>query len=313
MDMNSCNVSMFGKATDTYNVFLVSVDSLLYCIKTGGTIKGIIEKIRQDPTANKKQKLELPVIMWQGTFSHRADSGVQSLSSLMCVDIDHKPAEELTKLRSCLMSEPWVMAIFLSPSGDGLKVIVKTDNFNIDNYKNCYRQLEKMFEDQYGIQPDNKCEAVSQGCFASYDPDVYVNPNVADLHLEYDPAFDTHSEKAIVSGNPVSSYSPRPMSQVDAFLCQLGNGLSDDDIIQIADKRFARYPKRYTDGYRTKSIFVQAGTLCKAGISMEKTLKYLKEHYLPTGYDESKLEYETNRAYDKYAVEFGTERGTYRP
>ena len=46
---------------------------------------------------------------------------------------------------------------------------------------------------------------------------------------------------------------------------------------------------------------------------MEKTLKYLKEHYLPTGYDESKLEYETNRAYDKYAVEFGTERGTYRP
>ena len=36
--MNSCNVSMFGKATDTYNVFLVSVDSLLYCIKTGGTI-----------------------------------------------------------------------------------------------------------------------------------------------------------------------------------------------------------------------------------------------------------------------------------
>ena len=260
--MNSCNVSMFGKATDTYNVFLVSVDSLLYCIKTGGTIKGIIEKIRQDPTANKKQKLELPVIMWQGTFSHRADSGVQSLSSLMCVDIDHKPAEELTKLRSCLMSEPWVMAIFLSPSGDGLKVIVKTDNFNIDNYKNCYRQLEKMFEDQYGIQPDNKCEAVSQGCFASYDPDVYVNPNVADLHLEYDPAFDTHSEKAIVSGNPVSSYSPRPMSQVDAFLCQLGNGLCDEDIIQIADKRFARYPKRYTDGYRTKSIFVQAGTLC---------------------------------------------------
>ena len=136
---------------------------------------------------------------------------------------------------------------------------------------------------------------------------------MADLHLEYDPAFDTHSEKAIVSGNPVSSYSPRPMSQVDAFLCQLGNGLCDEDIIQIADKRFARYPKRYTDGYRTKSIFVQAGTLCKAGISMEKTLKYLKEHYLPTDYDESKLEYETNRAYDKYAVEFGTERGTYRP
>ena len=307
------DVTIFRSATDTHNASQAGVGALFECIRTGGSIKGLIELIRIDPIASKKRKLELPVIMWQGAFTYRADNGLRSLSSLMCVDIDHKTEEEIITLRTSLMREPWVMAMFRSPSGDGLKVIVKTDNMDMAHYKNCYRQLEALFEERYGIQPDNKCEAVSQGCFASYDPDVYVNPNVADLHLEYDSAFDTQSEKAIVSGNPVSSYSPRPMSQVDAFLCQLGNGLSDDDIIQIADKRFARYPKRYTDGYRTKSIFVQAGTLCKAGISMEKTLKYLKEHYLPTGYDESKLEYETSRAYDKYAVEFGTERGTYRP
>lgn len=312
MDMNSCNVSIFCNATDTYNVSQASVADLLYCIMAGGNIRNIIEDIRRDPVANKKRKLELPVIMWQGIFSHRADSGLSSLSSLMCIDIDHKPLEYLTDLRFRLMQEPWVFAMFLSPSGDGLKVIVKTDNYTPEHYKNCYRQLEKIFEDQYGIKPDNKCEAVSQGCFASYDPYLYVNFNVQDLHLVYNSAFDTPSQKAALTKTS-SSCTPQPKKLVSNFLSQLGNGLCDEEIIEIADKRFERYPKRYTDGYRTKSIFVQAGTLCKAGISMEKTLKYLKERYLPTGYDEAKLEQGTENAFNTFGEQFGTERGTYRP
>lgn len=306
------NVTVFRNATDTHNALQANVGTILECIRTGGSIKGLIKEIRQFPIASKKRKLELPVIMWQGTFSHRANNGLCSLSSLMCVDIDHKTQEELSMLRTSLMSEPWVLAIFKSPSGDGLKVIVKTDNMEVAHYKNCYRQLETLFEDRYGITPDNKCEAISQGCFASYDPDIYINPNPQELHLEYDPAFDI-SPTTTQRGVAHSSAPPKPISPVNLFLGQLGNGLSDEEIIEIADKRFVRYPKRYTDGYRTKSIFVQASTLCKAGIPMEKALEYLKERYLPTGYDEWKLEYETARAYTKWNDHFGTERGNYRP
>ena len=274
--------------------------------------RSIIEDIHRNPIANKKRKLELPVIMWQGRFSHRADNGLHSLSSLMCVDIDHKTYEELSTLRTSLMREPWLLAMFRSPSGDGLKVIVKTDNMDMAHYKNCYRQLEALFEGRYGIKPDNKCEAISQGCFASYDPDIYVNPNVQDIHLEYNPAFDI-IQTTIHQGDTHTSAAPKPMSQVELFLGQLGNGLSDEEIIEIADKRFARYPNNYIDGYRTKAIFVQAATLCKAGIPKEKALQYLKEHFLPTGYDEWKLEYETARAYSKWDDHFGSERGNYRP
>lgn len=310
--MNFCNVTIFRNATDAHNALQASVGALFECIRTGGSIKNLIEEIRAFPIACKKRKLELPVIMWQGAFTHRADNGLRSLSSLMCVDIDHKTEEEIMMLRTSLMREPWVLSMFRSPSGDGLKVIVKTDNMEPAHYKNCYRQLEALFEERYGIKPDNKCEAISQGCFASYDPDIYVNPGVQDLHLEYNPAFDitpktTHQEVAHTSD------ATKPLSPVDLFLGQLGNGLSDEEIIEIADKRFARYPKRYTDGYRTKSIFVQASTLCKAGIPKEKTMVYLKGHYLPTGYDDWKLAYEVDRAYEKCAGQFGTERGNYKP
>lgn len=310
--MNFCNVTFFRNATDTHNALQANVGTIFECIRTGGSIKSLIEEIRQFPIACKKKKLELPVIMWQGTFTHRADIGLLSLSSLMCVDIDHKNLEELLMLRTRLMREPWVLSMFRSPSGDGLKVIVKTDNMEVAHYKNCYRQLETLFEERYGIKPDNKCEAISQGCFASYDPDIYVNPNPQELHLEYDPAFDitpTTTQRGVAQ----TSAPQKAISQVDLFLGQLSNGLSDEDIIEIADKRFARYPRNYTDGYRTKAIFVQASALCKAGIPMEKALIYLKEHFLPTGYDEWKLEYETARAYTKWDDHYGTERGNYRP
>ena len=307
--MKYCNVSMFRCATDTYNSTPVGVYALFESIRTAETIKGVIEEIHREPTANKRLKCSLPVIMWQGTFSHRSDNGLQSLSSLMCADIDHKTQEELMTLRASLMNEPWVMALFRSPSGDGLKVIVKTDNYDVAHYKNCYRQLEKMFEERYGITPDNRCEAISQGCFASYDPEIYVNPCVRDLHLEYNPAFDIIPKATQQS----KDYNPQPPSMVARFIGQLGNGLSDEDIIEIADKRFARFPKRYTDGYRTKSIFVQASSLCKAGIPKEKAMAYLKQHYLPTGYDEWKMENEVASAYNKCAELYGTERGNYRP
>lgn len=305
-------VSLFRNATDTYNSKIVGISALFESIRTAESIKGLVELIHLNPTANKKRKLELPVIMWQGTFTHRSDNGLRSLSSLMCVDIDHKAQEELCELRTSLMNEPWVMAMFRSPSGDGMKVIVKTDNIEMAHYKNCYRQLERLFEEKYGTIPDNRCEAISQGCFASYDPDIYVNPGVQDLHLEYNPAFDIITT-ITQQGDTHTSAAPKPMSQVELFLGQLGNGLSDEEIIEIADKRFARYSNNYIDGYRTTAIFVQAATLCKAGIPKEKALKYLKEHFLPTGYDEWKLEYETARAYTKWKNHYGSERGNYRP
>ncbi len=311
--MKSYNVSIFTKVDKIYNGSLASVESLFECIRIGGSIKNIIYEIRNNPIADKKAlKRKLPVITWQGIFSHRANIGLHSLSSLMCIDIDHKTDQQLSDLRSSLINEPWVMAMFRSPSGDGLKVIVKTDNYEPSIYKNCYRQLEDLFHRRYGIKPDNNCEPLSQGCFASYDPDIYVNLNANDLHLEYNPDFDITKQatKQKISNAP---YCQEPLSQVNIFLSQIGNGLSDEDIIEIADKRFARYSKRYIDGYRTKSIFVQASTLCKAGIPIDKTLKYLKGCYLPTGYDECKLENETKGAYMKYSSLFGIERGNYRP
>lgn len=293
------------------------IGGFLRTISTGGnngSLLPLINLIRNEDDDKKRRELKkrLPVIMWQGQFSRRSKECIQRLSGVMCIDIDHLSADEYTRIKRELCLSPWVIAIFKSPSGDGLKVLVKTDVSIIAIYENCYRQLKKMIESTYRCEADNNCINYGQGCYASFDPDIYVNQNPQTLNLEYNPAFDD-KPKATQATTSANTYNPQPLSPVAMFLSQLGNGLSDDDIIEIADKRFQRYSNRYKDGYRTKSIFVQSSALCKAGIPIGKALDYLKEHYLPTGYDEAKLEYEACRAYEKNKDLYGTDRSSYRP
>ena len=88
--------------------------------------------------------------------------------------------------------------------------------------------------------------------------------------------------------------------------------LSDEQIITILDIRWSKFPDNYKDGNRTKSIFVQASTLSKAGIDESKAIDYLKTKFLPTGFRKDKLEYETQRAYQKSKHLFGSERCKYK-
>ena len=212
---------------------------------------------------------------------------------------------------------PFVYSFFRSPSGDGLKVVVKTDNYNIANYSNCYRQVEQLFIDTFGgigIKPDNSCEDVGRACYMSHDPNPYCNASATSWHYEYKPEFDKVSFSNSPSTNqgnyvaPVLSPSQQFMAKLNAARCPL----NDEQIIEILDRKFMKYKVNYTDGHRTKSVFVQAKTLCEAGVDESKAINYLKTRFLPTGFDERKLEWEARRAYEKTGSSFGVYRGNYK-
>lgn len=313
------NVSWCIDLHNPGNIQISPIDALLESIRVGGKSGSIADKIarlRNEPDESKRKQIKttLPVILWQGVFSMRKKGGLQRLSSVMCIDIDHLSPEEQMRLKYELSCAQWVMAIFNSPSGDGLKILVKTNVYEPKIYENCYRQLRVLIENDYSCQTDDKCENYGQGCFASYDPDIRVNWDVVDLHLSYDPAYDIKLKNPQPSVNPLSNFNPAQPSKVDTFLNKLTSlqqGLSDEQILNILDRKFRRYPQNYTDGHRTKSIFIQASTLCKAGVDFNLALQYLEEQFLPTGYDLTKLQYEVYNAYEKCSASFGNERGSY--
>lgn len=93
---NQLMVSVFNNIWDTDNENLTKncdVKTILDIIRTGDY--GVAEKINAIRNAvTKEQRDELKkhlfVITWQGIFSHKNNNGCVSLSSLVCIDIDHQ-------------------------------------------------------------------------------------------------------------------------------------------------------------------------------------------------------------------------------
>src|SRR5439155_7667190 len=69
-------------------------------------------------------KKKLAAILWSGRFSRRANDALIEHSGLLCGDIDDLGSGAiLAGVRAQLLTSPYLIALFLSPTGRGLKAI----------------------------------------------------------------------------------------------------------------------------------------------------------------------------------------------
>ena len=322
MEIFETRVSIYDNIRDTNNVRTATIESLLRCIQCGGKTGDVahkIESIRIESDKEKRSamKKELPVIMWQGTFNSRCKSGLKSLSGILCIDIDHKSEPELSKIMGMLVNVPWILAFFRSPSGDGLKVLVKTSVQTAQDYENCYAQLIDIFHQSFQCDVDESCKEYSKACYMSYDPGLYVNRNVQDYPFSYDPSYDrpcsvAGGHTATHGGIQFNAVQPTSQEMFINHLTAQSQNLTDEDILRILDKKFHRYPRNYEVGHRRDSIYNQAIVMCKAGISDAKASDYLKSQYLPLCAPIDELENEIKKAYTNFQQQYGSERGQYK-
>ncbi len=136
-------------------------------IRTGGNKLDVINQIRasSDKETRDELKKQLGVILWSGKFSERKNSGLLEYSHLICVDFDNVLDPE--GFKKDLAEKPFTHVCFISPSGDGVKMIVKVSS---KNHTAHFRALAKEFP---MLDPSGK--DVARACFVSYDPDIYIN------------------------------------------------------------------------------------------------------------------------------------------
>jgi hypothetical protein len=138
--------------------------------KLDSPIKDLVEKIRKTPEKELRDNLkkQLPVVCFSGLFSERRASALKEYSKLICVDLDELECPEDT--RDELKKNEYVYAMWASPTGSGLKVLIRVAT---DQHLGHALALLKMFPtaDENAIKDVNRC------CFMSTDPDLYVNPN----------------------------------------------------------------------------------------------------------------------------------------
>ena len=150
----------------------VKIENVFEAIKNG-TYREQIEEIRNtdDPNLKRDLKKELPAIMFGGTFKNDRQT-LSEASRLICIDFDH--VEDLKRLVFLLQFSTYVYMYFVSPSGDGLKVIVRTNVKTEEEYKEEINMLFKHFKKE-GLEPDTSKQSINDLCFYSYDPNAYMN------------------------------------------------------------------------------------------------------------------------------------------
>jgi hypothetical protein len=149
--------------------------TILERIKIGKS-KSIIERVRSETNKDKRNilKQSLPAICFSGTFNKRTDNGLINHSGLICFDFDDfETNKELTKRLTELKEDQYTYSIFISPSGNGFKVLVKIPA-DREKHRLYFKALEEYYNDKHF---DVSCKNESRVCYESYDPDLFINDN----------------------------------------------------------------------------------------------------------------------------------------
>ena len=168
-------VTIFRNIKETSVPFHKDVLDILVRIKDGKT-KDLVRKIRleKDKETRNKLKQELPAICFSGKFSKRDDGSLLKHSGLICLDFDNFPSHaEMLAKKEELSADQYTFSVFVSPSGNGLKVLVKIP-VNSEKHKSYFNALENYYDcDQF----DKTSKNISRVCYESFDPTIYVNLN----------------------------------------------------------------------------------------------------------------------------------------
>jgi len=141
-----------------------------------GTSKDLVKRIRSEKNKTERNELkkQLPAICFSGTFNKRNDNALLEHSGLICLDFDgYEKQKVLLEDKDMLTKNKFVFSAFVSPSGNGLKVLVKIPA-DAENHQNYFNSLEKYFNSVYF---DKTSKNISRVCYESYDPLIYINEN----------------------------------------------------------------------------------------------------------------------------------------
>lgn len=188
--MKNIYIQQYLHTKDTDSQKVISLESFLDSIRNED-YKTQIELIRitDDKEKRRKLKSDLPAVTIAGTFKRgRKDSNISSKSGFMVLDFDNEDGKEhdWESLKRKSSEMPQVAASFISPSGEGLKIIVKIPAWESkEDFTNIFNGAKQLFERELGIKIDESGKNPSRLCFVSSDANIYICPNISMLaHVE---------------------------------------------------------------------------------------------------------------------------------
>jgi hypothetical protein len=235
----------------------------------------VINKINLIRDGESEHKNKLMAIMFNGTFNERKDDGLIEHSGLCILDFDKYPDNKtMNKDRKKLKECPYVYMMFTSPSGNGLKAVIRIPASDKYEHKRRFGAFAEYFQSEYF---DSANSNISRVCFESYDPDAYLNEFA-----------DEYTDILEDKGYTVSEKAP---------VLPLTN---EDKIIELIMK-FNH--GNFQEGERNLWLFKVAVCMCEYGVDERMAKEYLLQYQQP-GFEAYEINNTVANAYRRGA--FGT-------
>jgi len=274
------NITIFKNIKSIEAPFHRPLSVVLNRIKNG-TSKEIINKIRLERRKDARQELKkgLPAICFSGEFTKRNDTSLIQHSGIICLDFDgYETKKELQNDKDRMMKDKYVLSVFISPSGNGIKVLVKIP-FDVDNHINYFNSLNNYFSSP---RFDKTSRNVSRVCYESYDPLIYTNDE-----SELWDRIDEPEYKEVIT-------------KLDAPTIPITD---ENKIVEILTKWWTKkYPM--IEGQRNHNAYVLASAFNDYGIN-HSLASYVIGQYSNNDFPMSEINQTINSAYSQLA-NFGT-------
>jgi hypothetical protein len=238
-------------ATIFKNIFskephFITVEKALERIKLGAS-KALVLDIRLalDKEKANKLKLNLPSICFSGKFgADRKDEQLVAHSGFIVLDFDD--ISDLRDKQTEIIQKDFVYACWVSPSGNGLKALVKIADGK--KHREHFQSLQEVFPevDRSGIN-------VSRVCYESFDPDIYIN------------------DKAVVFTKA---------KKIEKVVVNEIETIDDSENFRRILKWLTNKNDAFVTGERNTYIFKLASACCRFGINEEAALSLIATEYL---------------------------------
>lgn len=255
------NISFYKNAKDNIGV-VVGYQAILKGIEKGKWVKEVME-IRFAKKKGNKEELEtlkkmLPGATFSGQFNARQADQLLIYSNIITLDVDGLNADFLEEIKEKLKANEYVHCVFTSPSGAGLKIMIRVDS-GPENHADAFRRLEEDFKKNADITLDPSGKDINRLCFVSYDPEIYFNENSKAFHVEPYPV-------------EVKKEAERPINATDEII-------TDPLHILAISIKMVNKTKKYEEGQRNAYIHSLTCLLNEHGVERDVAYDIITDRF----------------------------------
>ncbi|MFK7101934.1 VapE domain-containing protein [Flavobacterium oreochromis] len=275
-----------------------TIPMILEEIKTG-KYKHAIVYLRKSLSENKmdayeKAKKSLPAFTPSGKFvGGRKMNFLEEYSNIIILDIDKLQPEELAKVNHSARQCEFTYVCFISPSGNGLKILVKVSSTKTE-HKETFLAIQDHYEKLLNLEIDKSGKDITRLCFYSYDENLFINDNAT--------TFVTLSAVEVpLNTNNSKQQFQNALVEVPKLKTATATA-TDSEAIYNHCIKFTEKKVQFVNGSRNVFVHQLACNLNRKGISLQEALSFILTDF---GYDEKEVTQTINSAYGNLH-EFGT-------